>query len=109
MGTSRDMAPFPFWWIEGLPGLAAPMMTTTGLIFSGVSNNHVLYAFDASTGEELWRGDLPTAGNALPMTYQLRPGGKQYVVIAAGGHWSGGSPPGDHIIAFALPDSAFVK
>ena len=39
------------------------------------------------------------------MTYQLKPGGKQYVVIAAGGHWSGGSPPGDHIIAFALPDA----
>ena len=109
MGTSRDMAPFPFWWIKGLPGFAGPMMTTTGLIFSGISNNHVLYAFDASTGEELWRGDLPTAGNALPMTYQLRPGGKQYVVIAAGGHWSGGSPPGAHIIAFALPDKAFEK
>jgi len=104
MGTSRDMAPFPFWWIKGLPGFAAPMMTTTGLIFSGVSNEHVLRAFDAGTGKELWQGDLPTAGNALPMTYQLTPGGKQYVVIAAGGHWSGGSPPGDHIIAFALPD-----
>lgn len=107
LGTTRDLAPFPFWWIEGLPGLAAPMMTTTGLVFSGVSNEHVLHAFDVKTGEELWRGDLPTAGNALPMTYQLRPGGKQYVVIAAGGHWSGGSPPGDHIIAFALPDSLF--
>jgi glucose dehydrogenase len=40
------------------------------------------------------------------MTYKLKPSGKQYVVIAAGGHWGGGSPPGDHIIAFALPDSA---
>lgn len=109
MGTTRDTAPFPFWWIKGLPGLAAPMMTTTGLVFSGISNNHALRAFDASTGEELWQGDLPTAGNALPMTYQLRPGGKQYVVIAAGGHWSGGSPPGDHIIAFALPDRTFEK
>jgi quinoprotein glucose dehydrogenase len=109
LGTSRDMAPFPFWWINGLPGLAAPMMTTTGLIFSGISNEHVLRAFDTHTGEELWRGDLPTAGNALPMTYQLRPGGKQYVVIAAGGHWSGGSPPGDHIIAFALPDLLFAN
>ncbi len=107
LGTTRDMAPFPFWWIKGLPGLAAPMMTSSGLVFSGISNEHKLRAFDAGTGEELWQGDLPTAGNALPMTYQLRPGGKQYVVIAAGGHWSGGSPPGDHIIAFALPDSLF--
>lgn len=109
MGTSRNMAPFPFWWIKGLPGIAAPMMTDTGLVFSGISNEHVLRAFDAASGQELWQGKLPTAGNALPMTYQLKPGGKQYVVIAAGGHWSGGSPPGDHIIAFALPDSAFGK
>jgi quinoprotein glucose dehydrogenase len=107
LGTTRDMAPYPFWWIKGLPGFGGPMMTATGLIFSGVSNEHIFRAFDASTGEELWQGELPTAGNALPMTYQLKPGGKQYVVIAAGGHWSGGSPPGDHIIAFALPDSAF--
>jgi len=108
MGTTRNLAPFPFWWIRGLPGLAAPMVTTTGLVFSGISNEHVLRAFDINSGEELWRGDLPTAANALPMTYQLRPGGKQYVVIAAGGHWSGGSPPGDHIIAFALPDKLFA-
>lgn len=103
MGTTRNMAPFPFWWIKGLPGLAGPMMTDTGLIFSGISNEHVLRAFDVKTGAELWQGTLPTAGNAVPMTYQVRPGGKQYVVIAAGGHWGGGSPPGDHIIAFALP------
>jgi len=109
MGTTRNLAPFPFWWIRGLPGLAAPMVTTTGLVFSGISNEHVLRAFAIDSGEELWRGDLPTAANALPMTYQLRPGGKQYVVVAAGGHWSGGSPPGDHIIAFALPDRVFAN
>jgi quinoprotein glucose dehydrogenase len=107
MGTTRYMAPFPFWWIKGIPGMAAPMMTNSGLVFSGISNDHVLRAFDVKTGLELWQGKLPTAGNALPMTYQLRPGGKQYVVIAAGGHWGGGAPPGDHIIAFALPDSQF--
>ena len=27
-------------------------------------------------------------------------------VVAAGGHWSGGSPPGDWIIAYALPETA---
>jgi len=103
LGTTRNIAPFPFWWIKGLPGMGGPMMTDTGLVFSGVTNEHVIRAFDASTGEELWKGDLPTAGNALPITYQVEPEGRQFVVIAAGGHWSGGSPPGDHIIAFALP------
>jgi quinoprotein glucose dehydrogenase len=105
LGTSRDLAPFPFWWIKGLPGLAGPMMTDTGLVFSGISNEHVLRAFDVRTGEELWRGDLPTAGNAVPMTYRVSRDGRQFVVIAAGGHWLGGSPPGDHLVAFALPEA----
>ena len=39
------------------------------------------------------------------MTYQVRADGRQYVVVAAGGHWSGLNPPGDHLIAFALPGS----
>ncbi len=106
LGTTRDMAPFPFWWLRGLPGFAAPMMTATGLVFSGISNEHAFRAFDVKTGAELWKADLPTAANALPMTYQVREDGKQYVVVAAGGHWSGGSPPGDYLIAFALPDAA---
>ena len=104
MGTTRNMAPFPFWWIKGLPGFAGPIMTESGLIFSGVTNEHALRAFSLETGEELWKTELPTAGNALPMTYQVSETGKQFVVIAAGGHWSGGSPPGDYIMAFALPD-----
>jgi len=104
IGTTRNLAPFPFWYIEGLPGFAAPMMTESGLIFSGMSNEHAFRAFSLETGEELWKADLPTGANALPMTYQVSEQGRQFVVIAAGGHWSGGSPPGDHLIAYALPD-----
>jgi quinoprotein glucose dehydrogenase len=37
------------------------------------------------------------------MTYRLRPDGRQYVVGAAGGHGLLGSPPGDALVAFALP------
>lgn len=105
MGTTRNMAPFPFWWLKGLPGLAGPMMTDSGLVFSGISNEHALRAFDVQTGEELWKAELPTAGNAVPMTYQINKEGRQFVVIAAGGHWGGGSPPADYIIAFALPEN----
>jgi quinoprotein glucose dehydrogenase len=104
MGTTRNMAPFPFWWIDGLPGFGAPMMTASGLVFSGISNEHAFRAFDLKTGETLWKAELPTAANALPMTYQSAASGKQFVVVAAGGHWGGGSPPGDYIIAYALPE-----
>jgi quinoprotein glucose dehydrogenase len=103
IGTTRDLAPWPLWYFDGLPGVAAPMMTGTGLVFSGITNEHAFRAFSLETGEELWKVRLPAAANALPMTYTAGPDNRQFVVVAAGGHWSGGTPAGDHIIAFALP------
>ena len=45
---------------------------------------------------------LPAPGHATPMTYQI--GGKQYVVIAAGGHAKIEEESlSDALIAFALP------
>lgn len=38
------------------------------------------------------------------MTYLLEQSGKQYVVIAAGGHGRIGTTGGDYLIAYALPD-----
>ena len=96
------MAPFPFWWIKGVPSVGGPAVTVSGLVFIGGAMEHAFRAFDAKTGAELWRHELPTAANATPMTYQLSDG-QQFVVVAAGGHWAGLNPPGDHLVAFALP------
>ena len=65
LGTTRDMAPFPFWFIEGLPLGGAPMITASGLVFSGVGNEHAFRAFSLATGGELWKARLSTAANAL--------------------------------------------
>jgi glucose dehydrogenase len=64
-------------------------------------DNHIR-AFDVESGSELWRADLPAGGQATPMTYVAR--GRQYLVIAAGGHNRLGTTRGDSIIAFALPE-----
>ncbi len=37
---------------------------------------------------------LPSSANSVPMTYQVRPDGRQHVVIAAGGHWDPPTRPG---------------
>jgi quinoprotein glucose dehydrogenase len=103
LGTASDIAPFPFSFIEGVPGVGGPMVTASGLVFIGAATEHAFRAHDLATGEVLWKADLPTAANSVPMTYQVRPDGRQYVVVAAGGHWSGINPPGDHLMAFALP------
>jgi len=55
------------------------------------------------TGALLWKGQLPTSARATPMTYRTAKG-KQYVVIAAGGHDAPNSEQGDALVAFALPD-----
>ena len=60
-------------------------------------------AFDVETGEELWKARLPAGGQATPMTYRLRRDGKQYVVIAAGGHGRAGTRLGGDLVAVALP------
>ena len=63
-----------------------------------------LRAFDVETGKELWKAQLPASGHATPMTYRLGSNGKQYVVIAAGGHPKiTKEPQSDALDAFSLP------
>ena len=100
LGSTRDQAPFPFWFSSGTPNLGGSIVTAGGLVFIGATTDRFIRAFDARTGDEIWRHRLPFTANATPMTYRMRPGGRQYLVIAAGGHaWS---ESGDALIAFAL-------
>ena len=78
------------------------VITQSGLIFTGATADDYLRAFDEASGKELWRARLPAGGQATPMTYQ-GDDGKQYVVIAAGGHGGLGTRSGDALMAYALP------
>lgn len=82
--------------------LGGPIATAGGVAFQAGTVDAAIYAFDTSTGKQLWRGELPTSARATPMTYR-GPDGKQYVVIAAGGHGIGFTPLGDYLVAFTLP------
>jgi len=101
LGTTRDQAPFPLWLALGSPNLGGPIATAGGLVFIGATTDKFLRAFDARTGDEIWTQRLPYTANATPISYRLRREGRQFVVVAAGGH--GWSEPGDALIAFALP------
>jgi len=85
----------------GSINLGGPTATGGGLVFTSATIAPVLRAFDSETGKELWSYELPAGGQATPMTYTFN--GKQYVVIAAGGHGKLGSKQGDYVIAFTLP------
>lgn len=85
----------------GTPNLGGPISTASGLVFIGATMDPALRAFDIATGRELWKGKLPGGARATPMTYQVTPNGKQFVVVSVGGGDEWG--PGDYVVAFALP------
>lgn len=105
LGTTRDQAPFPLWFKTGSPNLGGSVITGSGLIFIGAATDNYLRAFDISSGELLWKGRLPGGGQATPMTYRLNKNGRQYVVIAAGGHQYLGTTQNDTLVAYALPEN----
>jgi quinoprotein glucose dehydrogenase len=86
----------------GSENYGGPIVTAGGLLFIGATDfDRKFRAFDKTTGKLLWETTLPFAGNATPATYSA--GGRQYVVIAAGGGKDLNSPSGGVYVAFALP------
>jgi len=103
LGTTRDHAPLGIA-VPGVFNLGGAVVTKGGVTFIAATIDNYLRAFDTTTGKLLWEGRLPAGGQANPMTYTSSRSGKQYVVIAAGGHGFMGTTPGDYVIAYALPD-----
>ena len=103
LGSTRDRTP---WFVPsrtiGMPNLGGPIVTAGGLVFVAAATDNYLRAFDIETGSELWKGRLPAGGQATPMTYESQ--GRQFVVIAAGGHGKLKTDKGDYVVAFAIPD-----
>lgn len=104
LGTSRDLTivPSPARW--GSPNLGGPVIAG-GLVFIAAAMDSRIRAVDLETGETLWEGALPASAQATPLTYRARRDGRQYLVIAAGGHYGMRSKMGDHVVAFALPET----
>jgi quinoprotein glucose dehydrogenase len=104
-GSARGNGPFGIRSglpIEiGTPNNGGSVVTASGLIFIAAATDDLLRAIDLKTGKELWHAKLPAGGQANPMIYAF--GGRQYVVIMAGGHHFMETPAGDYVIAYALP------
>ncbi len=101
LGTSSDRAPFGISFNWGSINFGGPLMTGGGLAFVAATTDNRLRAFRVKDGKELWAFDLPASAQAAPMSYAI--GGRQYVVLAAGGHGMLGTKKGDYVIAWALP------
>jgi alcohol dehydrogenase (cytochrome c) len=82
------------------PMIGGILATAGGLVFAGESNGW-FRAYDARTGgKPLWQFQAGAGVNAPPSSYMV--GGKQYIVVAAGGNVQVDSRRGNSIIAFTL-------
>jgi quinoprotein glucose dehydrogenase len=93
----------------GTPNNGGSVATRSGLLFIAATVDSEFRAFDSATGRILWRSRLPAGGQATPMTYLSPASGRQFVVIAAGGHPAMRSVPGDAIVAYALPRNKTMR
>jgi quinoprotein glucose dehydrogenase len=84
----------------GTPHAGGPIMTQGGLAFIAATADDKFRAFDTVSGEKLWEVKLPAGGQSTPMTYAV--GGRQFVVLLAGGHPYYPSGQGDYVLAYAL-------
>lgn len=92
---------------RGLPptgtfNIGGPLVTGGGLVFIGATMDERLRAFHSRTGRLLWEFQLDAGAYATPATFAV--GGRQYLVVAAGG---GGKPEtraGNGWWCFALPE-----
>ena len=106
LGTARRNGPFgipsmlPF--DIGTPNNGGSVVTAGGLVFIGAATDNLFRAIDIETGETLWSDVLPAGGQANPITYEVD--GRQYVLIAPGGHHFMETGVSDAVIAYALPE-----
>ncbi|OON40362.1 quinoprotein [Izhakiella australiensis] len=107
IGTTKNLKTtflpgrFPLPFPMGMLAHGGPLITAGDLVFDGATADNAFRAYDINTGELLWQSDLPAGGQATPSTY-IGKDGNQYVIIAAGGHGSLGTTPGDALVAYRL-------
>jgi alcohol dehydrogenase (cytochrome c) len=85
------------------PLIGGALATAGNLVFMGEGNGW-FDAFNARSGDRVWRYNLGAGVNAPPMTYQVN--GEQYIAVAAGGNFQMTYPYGDTLAIFKLSSAA---
>jgi quinohemoprotein ethanol dehydrogenase len=100
--TAMDSRTNTIAWQKTFPGAQSYGAVTTagGLLFVGQVDGN-LVAYNAKTGDQLWKFQTGWGISAPPMTYSVD--GVQYVAVASGGNRGGVSTTdGDAVWAFSL-------
>ena len=100
--TAMDSRTNKIAWQKTLPGDRSygAVSTAGNLVFVGQADGNMV-AYDARTGDQLWKFQTGWGVSAPPMTYSVD--GVQYIAVASGGNRGGVSTTdGDAVWAFAL-------
>ncbi|MGH3098611.1 MAG: methanol/ethanol family PQQ-dependent dehydrogenase [Streptosporangiales bacterium] len=97
-------------WRNDVPMCASVLATAGDVVFAGEPTGE-FNALDARTGEHLWQFQTGCGHHSSPTTYSVD--GRQYIAVPVGwGAWVEGflpgmlgSPHGDALFVFALPES----
>ncbi|MEO6001262.1 MAG: pyrroloquinoline quinone-dependent dehydrogenase [Chitinophagaceae bacterium] len=100
LGFMMDPKKYPEAEKWGSINFGGAIVTAGNITLVAASLDGYFRAFNTRTGELLWQYLLPGGGQATPMTYAIK--GKQYIVIAAGGHGKIRTKQGDSLVAFGL-------
>ncbi len=81
------------------PMIGGALATAGGVVFAGEANGE-FRAYDSNNGKILWSFNAGAGVNAPPAAYAV--GGKEYVVVGAGGNAQIDSKRGNAIISFTV-------
>ncbi|HTU69466.1 MAG TPA: PQQ-binding-like beta-propeller repeat protein [Candidatus Baltobacteraceae bacterium] len=99
VAVNMDTGKIAWQYLAPQPLIGGALATGGNLVFMGEGNGW-FDAFNATTGQRVWRYQLGAGVNAPPITYEI--GGKQYIAVAAGGNFQLGYPYGDAVAIFRL-------
>lgn len=100
LGSMMNLTKYPQAKNWGSLNLGGAIVTGGKLVFVAATMDNHLRAFNSETGELLNELLLPASAQATPMTYMVN--GKQFIVIAAGGHGKLHTKQGDFLVAYSL-------
>ena len=93
----------------GRPGLGGAIITASGLVFIGATDDARFRAFDEKTGKEIWTVGLPAAAESTPITYADAHGNQHVAIVATGGGLIGAPLLSDELIVYSLSGSSPVS
>lgn len=99
VAVNMDTGKIDWQYLAPQPLIGGALATAGNLVFTGEGNGW-FDAFNAKTGQRIWRYQLGAGVNAPPITYEVN--GTQYIAVAAGGNFQLGYPYGDAVAIFKL-------